>query len=150
MFNTSYLRLIVVATVLALASVALAADNPILERQKAMKKVGKAAKPMGQMLRGAVEFDAAVVSASLQTFYDKSMVYGDLFPEGSETGDDTEAAPAIWSDRAGFEEAINNWRSATKAALDANPQSLAEARPVVGPVFQTCKGCHDDYRIEKD
>ncbi len=150
MSNYSYLKITAVVAVLAMASVALAADDPIIERQKAMKSVGKAAKPVGQMLRGIAEFDADVLRASLETFHEKSMIYGDLFPAGSETGNDTEAAPAIWEDREGFDEALGNWRTAVQAALDANPQTLDEAKPVVGPVFNTCKGCHDDYRIEKD
>jgi cytochrome c556 len=87
--------------------------------------------------------------ASLQTWHDASMRVGDLFPVGTETGMDTEAAPAIWEDRAGFEEALANFRAAVESAIDANPMTLEDAKPTVGPVFQTCKGCHDTYRIEK-
>jgi cytochrome c556 len=61
---------------------------------------------------------------------------------------DTEAAPAIWEDRAGFEAALLKWREAVEAAQAANPMTLEAAKATVGPVFQTCKGCHDTYRIE--
>lgn len=146
----SYARIVPLVALLAFVSGALAADSPQQERQERMKEVGKAAKPIGLMFRGEAPFDAEVVLTSLQVFHDASMGFADLFPAGSETGEDTEAAPAIWEDREGFEAALGKMRSASQAAIDANPQTLEEAKPVVGPVFNTCKGCHDDYRIEKD
>ncbi len=135
---------------LALASVAVAADDPIQKRQMMMEKVGDAAKPIGLMFRGEAEYDAATVMESLKTWQKVGESFGKLFPEGSETGHDTEAAPAIWEDRSGFDEALAEWRKATDAAIAANPQSLDEARPAVGPVFNTCKNCHDGYRIDTD
>jgi cytochrome c556 len=35
-------------------------------------------------------------------------------------------------------------------AIDANPKSLDELKAVAGPVFKSCKGCHDGYRVEKE
>ena len=123
-------------------------DDPRHERHELMEGVGKAAKPVGKMLKGEVDYDAEVIMASLQTWHDATNTFGDLFPAGSETGMDTEAAPAIWEDRAGFEEALGEFRAATEAAIAAMPTTLEEAKPTVGPIFQTCKGCHDNYRIE--
>ena len=74
---------------------------------------------------------------------------GGLFPEGSDTGD-TEAAPAIWEDREGFDQALQEWADATAAALEAAPATLEDAKPVLGGVFGTCKNCHDTYRIDED
>jgi cytochrome c556 len=127
-----------------------AADDPIHERHELMEGVGDAAKPVGQMLKGEREFDAAVVMASFETFDDASAQFGDLFPPGSETGQDTEAAPAIWEDRAGFEEALATWADAVDAAIAAKPQTLDETKPVAGEVFKACKGCHDTYRIKDE
>jgi cytochrome c556 len=79
--------------------------------------------------------------------WQRSQKLGDLVPEGSEGG---EAAPAIWEDPDGFAAAIQEWSDAISAAVDANPQSLDAAKPVVGPVFGACKNCHDSYRIEED
>lgn len=123
-------------------------DDPRHERHELMEGVGKAAKPVGKMLKGEVDYDAEIVMASLQTWHDATKIFADLFPAGSETGMDTEAAPAIWEDRAGFEEALVNFRAAAEAAIEANPTTLEEAKPTVGPIFQTCKDCHDTYRIE--
>lgn len=138
------------AAALLFAAPLFAADDPIHERHELMEGVGDAAKPIGQMLKGEREFDAAVVMASFETFDDASAQFGGLFPPGSETGQDTEAAPAIWEDRAGFEEALATWADAVDAAIAANPQTLDETKPVAGEVFKACKGCHDTYRIKDE
>ena len=134
----------------AFMPIASAGDDPVHERHELMEDVGDAAKPVGKMLKGELDYDMEVVMASLQTWHDTSMTFGDLFPEGSDTGAGTEAAPAIWEDRAGFDEALDKFRVATEAALAASPETVEAAKPVIGPIFQTCKGCHDDYRIEDE
>ncbi len=149
MIQLNKLCLLFVAVTVAAMPVAMAeCDDPRHERHELMEGVRDAAKPVGAMLKGESDYDADVVMASLQTWHDASMKLGDLFPEGSETGMDTEAAPAIWEDRAGFEAALLKWREAVEAAQAASPMTLEAAKSTVGPVFQTCKGCHDTYRIE--
>lgn len=143
------LRTLCLTVIVMLMSLAVADDDPRHERHELMEGVGKAAKPIGEMFKGELDYDADVVMASLQTWHNASLRVGNLFPPGTETGMDTEAAPAIWEDRAGFEEALANFRAAVEAAIEANPMTLEDAKPTVGPVFQTCKGCHDTYRIEK-
>ena len=126
-------------------------EDPRERRHELMEeKVGGAAKPVGNMLKGEAEFDAGVLMTSLRTFHDVSGEFGELFPPGSEGGPDSRAAPAIWEDRAGFDAALGKWRDAVEAALAAEPDSLDAARPAVGPVFDACKNCHDNYRLEDD
>ena len=135
-------------TLMAIAATTAAAANDIAaEREELMEGVRDAAKPVGAMLKGEKEFDADTLQASLAVFSDAGAKLGDLVPEGSEGG---EAAPAIWEDPDGFSAAIQKWRDASAAAIDGNPQSLEEAKPLVGPVFSACKNCHDGYRIDKD
>lgn len=143
-------RSLLAAITLAFASPLFAGDSPQHERHELMEGVGDAAKPLGQMLKGERDFDAGVVMSSLETFDDASARFGELFPPGSETGEGTEAAPAIWEDRAGFDEALATWADAVDAAIAANPQTLDETKPVAGEVFKSCKGCHDTYRIEDE
>ncbi|MDJ0939500.1 MAG: cytochrome c [Woeseiaceae bacterium] len=144
------LRTLFLAATLAFSAHAIADDDPRIERQDLMKSVREAAKPVGQMMRGDMDFDADTLMSSLETWLDVSTKFGGLFPPGSESGEETEAAPAIWTDREGFDKALAEWQTATQAAIDAKPASLEEARPIVGPVFNTCKGCHDNYRIEEE
>jgi cytochrome c556 len=138
------------ALILTASAFAVAEGTPQHERHELMEDVGKAAKVIGAMFRGEAEYDAAAVQTSLATFQDAAGKFGDLFPEGSETGEGTEAAPSIWEDRDGFNAALQEWADATAAAIEAAPATLEEAKETVGPVFQTCKGCHDDYRIEDE
>ena len=148
----SYLksRSLVTAVALAFTSPLYAGDDPVHERHELMEGVGDAAKPIGQMLKGERDFDAAVVMTSFQTFDEAAAEFGDLFPPGSEDGEGTEAAPAIWEDRAGFEEALAAWADAVDAAIAANPQTLEDTKPGAVEIFKTCKGCHDNYRIEDE
>lgn len=132
---------------LALQS-ALAGDSPQEQRHELMEDVGAGAKTIGKMLEGEAPFDAAAAMGALQTWRDAAAVFGTLFPEGSETGYDTEARDTIWSDRAGFEAALSKWAEATDTAIAANAQSLEELQGAAGPVFKTCKGCHEDYRVD--
>lgn len=143
-------RSLLVAIALAFTSPLFAGDDPVHERHELMEGVGDAAKPIGQMLKGERDFDAGVVMASFRTFDDASAKFGGLFPPGSETGEGTEAAPAIWEDRAGFEEALATWADAVDAAIAAQPQTLDATKPVAGEIFKACKGCHDNYRIEDE
>lgn len=144
------IRIICLAVLFGTVSVATAGDDPRHERHELMEDVGDAAKPVGSMLKGESDYSLDTVMESLRTFHDTAAVFGDLFPAGTETGMDTEAAPAIWEDRAGFEEALANFREAIQAAMAAKPETLEDAKPVLGAVFKTCKGCHDTYRIKDE
>lgn len=142
------IRVLLITAGLAAASLTVAADDPRHERHELMEDVGDAAKPVGAMLKGERDYDRSVVMSSLETFEDVSLRFGELFPPGTETGEDTEAAPAIWDDREGFEQLLADWRDATRKAIEAQPGSLEAAKPLLGAVFNQCKNCHDDYRIE--
>jgi len=143
-------RSLLVAIAMAFTSPLFAGDDPVHERHELMEGVGDAAKPIGQMLKGERDFDAGVVMASFETFDEASAKFGGLFPPGSETGEGTEAAPAIWEDRDGFEQALASWADAVDAAIAAQPQTLEATKPVAGEIFKACKGCHDNYRIEDE
>ena len=133
-----------------IASVAFAGSDPIETRQHLMEDTRDAAKVVGGMLKGKVDFDAEAAMAALKTWKKTATEAGDLFPKGSETGHDTEAKSTIWSDRAGFEEKMADFNTAVDAAIAAKPDSLEALKPVAGPIFNACKGCHDGYRVEKD
>ena len=73
-----------------------------------------------------------------------------MFPEGSESGHDTEAKATIWTDRDGFNEKLANFGTRVDAAIAANPDSVETLKGAAGPVFQACKSCHEGYRVEKE
>ena len=141
LFLTALVAFVPVATVLA-------EDAPQEVRHELMEDVGGAAKNIGKMMKGEAPFDAALANESLRTWAEAAALVGDLFPEGSESGYDTEAKATIWTDRAGFDEQVALFAEKANAAVAANPQSLDELKPAAGGVFKTCKSCHESYRVD--
>lgn len=137
---------------LVLLPISVVADNhdPIAQRQALMEDTRDALRPLIGMTREKVDFDAATVSASLAVFATTAEQAPSLFPEGSETGGDTEAKATIWSDRAGFDQAFVDFGEAVAAAQAADIQSLEQLQPQLQGVLKTCRDCHDGYRVEKD
>ena len=129
---------------------AAAASTPQEQRHEMMEDVGGGAKTIGKMLEGETAFDAGAAMEALKVWDAAADGFGDLFPEGSETGYDTEAKATIWSDREGFDAALAAWSDAVDAAIAADPQDLESLQAVAGPVFKKCKACHQDYRVDKD
>ena len=147
------IRVLLIFSILALLlslPQAWASDSPQEVRHEIMEAVGDAAKPVGMMLKGEQEFDPAVVMDSFQVWSDAAANFGNHFPDGSETGYDTEAKETIWTDRAGFNEHLVAFGDAANAALEAHPQNLEDLKAAAGPVFKTCKSCHEDYRVEDE
>lgn len=140
--------LVIPSVLLAVSQASMAGDSPQEQRHELMEDVGGGAKTIGAMLEGERPFDAAAAMEALQTWDHAADVFGDLFPEGSETGYDTEARPTIWTDRAGFDAALKEWSDVVDAAVAADPQSLEDLQAAAGPVFKKCKACHEDYRVE--
>ena len=143
-------HLIVLLSAVFVSAWAVAGDDPIEQREEIMEQTREAMKPLGAMAKGERAFDAAVVQSSLETFHHTANVFGTLFPEGSETGGGTEAKSTIWTDRAGFNQALADFSQAVDEAMEASPQSVEELKSVLGSIGRTCKGCHDGYRVEDD
>ena len=70
-----------------------------------------------------------------------------LFPKGTETGGNTKALPAIWSDSAGFEKiALAANAAATKLAADAKAGNTEEVAADAKLLGEQCGACHKGYR----
>lgn len=141
---------LITLSVLFISSVALAGSDPIKSRQQLMEDTRDAAKVIGGMLKEKQPFDANAAMESLNVWKKTAMEAGDLFPEGSETGHETEAKATIWSDRDGFNEKMVEFNTRVDAAIAANPDSLEALGAAASPVFKSCKGCHEGYRVEKE
>jgi len=133
-----------------LAPLVFAADDPAEDRHERMEEVGNAAGPLGGMLKGEREFDAAVAMASFVTMQEQIDGIGELFPEGSYVAGPDRATQAVWSNRADFDQKMADFASALDAAVAANPQDLDALKPVAQDVFANCKACHEDYRSPGD
>jgi cytochrome c556 len=75
----------------------------------------------------------------------------ELFPPGTETGQDTQARPAVWSDRAGFEKAAAKLtaaaRTMAKAAAAGNQSEFINAFRATN---LACAACHFTYRFGRN
>ena len=129
---------------------AFAQDSPQEQRIAMMKASGGAFFTMLKMIRGESDYDADKVMESLAVVNTSMETFGDLFPEGSETGFETRAKAEIWSDREGFDQIIADLAASSAAAIAAAPQSVAELQPLFGAMGESCGGCHDDYRVPKE
>ncbi|MFQ8432092.1 c-type cytochrome [Amaricoccus sp. W119] len=136
---------------LALGVPALAQDNEafVEARGAQMSANGAAAGAAGGMLKGEIPYNAAVAKAALATLDATARTFGLMFPEGA-TSD--EAAPDIWSDRAGFDAEIVKFQEASAAAVEASgkdgPADLDAFKAAAQPVLGTCKSCHEKYRLD--
>lgn len=146
------IRTIAIASAAFAASVAvpaLAADDPAVLRQQMMGSVGAATGMSAAMVKGEAPFDARVAHLALRVMNASANGFGALFPEGSETGAETEAKPEIWSDRAGFDAAVAKFRDDTAATLATPPADLDAFKAAFGQVTQNCGSCHEKYRVKK-
>ncbi|MDF1608480.1 cytochrome c [Hoeflea sp. YIM 152468] len=128
---------------------AIAADEPQVVRQEMMKKVGGATGAMAKMVKGEADFDAAATLAALSTISEVAGSIGAYFPQGSETGFETEAAPAIWTDMDGFTAKLAGLKADADAAVAAAPADLDALKAVFGPLTKNCGACHETYRLKK-
>lgn len=135
-------------SLLFVSALALAGGTPQEQRHELMEDVGGAAKKIGKMMKGEAPFDAAVANEGLLTWAEAAAVFGDMFPQGSESGHDTEASATIWTDREGFDAQLALFAEKADAAVAAKPQDLDALKAAAGPVFKVCKSCHEDYRVE--
>jgi len=139
--------LLLSATALGLGLSAANAD-PIKDRQDKMKIVGKSMGIVGKMAKGQSDFDGEAALAAFVAMKEAAEGYETLFPEGTETGGKTEAAPAIFSDRAGFEARQSDFEASLVKVTTAAPENVEALGAMVGEVGRNCGVCHRTYRVK--
>ena len=139
----------VAVTALLLATAAWAQNAAVIkERQDHLEAMGKASGNVGKMFKGEASFDLAKVQKALALFQDKAAILPKLFPGDTKTGEDTEALPAIWENKAEFEGRFPKLAESAKAASAAitDEFTFADEWP---KVVDNCKLCHKKYRKPK-
>lgn len=139
----------IAAAVLVTGATMALAGEPSADRQLLMKNVGAAAGAGGAILKGETEFEPRVADLAFRVMHQASLTFGGMFPEGSETGNETEAAPKIWEDMEGFQARLADFRTDIEAAIESKPQDKESFQQAFANVTENCKGCHENYRIEK-
>lgn len=126
------------------------AADPIADRKAMMKNVGAAMRVAGGMAQGKIPFDGVAAELAMRVMNSSAAGFPALFPDSSKTGGDTEAAPKIWEDTAGFAAVSNTFKEASAKAIEAAKAGEGDFKAAFGAVAKNCKACHQDYRIKKN
>ena len=121
------------------------AKGIVKERMESMKSIGAQMKKLGAIAKDPKLFDASQVQNSAEILQDHAAKIPTLFPEGSNEKP-SEARVEIWSD---WEKFISIANDLVKSAVELQSVSADNFKPVFLKAAQTCKGCHQEYRIKK-
>ena len=148
----------VIGAAASIAVVALAAESGVTPqqaieaRQSNLKDLGGAFKTVRDQLRISSP-NLQEIKLAAQQIKDLVADQDHWFPKGTgpESGIKTDAKAEIWTDASGFASAQKELaEQAPKLLTLANANDLPGLRSQVPVVGQTCKGCHDKYRVPKN
>jgi cytochrome c556 len=116
-------------------------------RQSYFALLGMTFAPMGDMVKGKIEWDAARFSEWADDLHHAAQFHVERgFAPGTEQGT-TRAKPNIWSNMDDFQSKLNDFRAAAASlaeiATEGDPGSSREQFVATGG---TCKACHDEYK----
>ena len=112
-----------------------------------MKALAAPLKEATALSRGTTPYTPAAANAAMDQVAAHGEKFMTLFPAGTATGGavKTGAAPAIWSDAAGFKAAGMKFVADAKAAGAAPDQ--ATFATALRTLQGDCGGCHKTYRV---
>jgi cytochrome c556 len=119
------------------------------QREASMKKIGASMGALVAISKGEKEYDAETVKTSLTTISSTIKVFPDLFPAGSEQGDE-QASPKIWENFDDFKTKANKLGSDADALLAQLPGDQAAVGAALKTLGEDCGACHQTYRLKKD
>ncbi len=133
---------------LATATAALAhqgVQNPAVQaRMDGMSAIAKNMKILGQMSKGATEFDAALARSAAAAIAEHAAATPGLF-EANETDPKSEARPEIWSN---FEDFATKATELETIAIgfSTSINDPTDLNAAMGALGANCKSCHSVYR----
>ncbi|GAB4401766.1 MAG: cytochrome c [Rhodoferax sp.] len=121
----------------------------VSKRQALFKQMTKALEPMGLVVRGRQDYQAADFKEHADTLLALSTQPWALFAPDSNYPP-TRAKPAVWQVPADFQRAQDEFVAAVKALHALAPSGdLKALRPAVEAVEKSCKSCHDSFRNDR-
>ncbi|RYG16403.1 MAG: cytochrome c [Chitinophagaceae bacterium] len=128
------------------------AKQAIAVRKATFTLIGNNFKPIGDVLQGKAEYNAAEIKKRAERVAFLSGFLHDTFPEASNVGEpDTKSKAEIWTNRAEFDKKLKEFQehSATLAQVAAKETSNSEAfKAAAGAVGQDCKSCHEKFKVK--
>ncbi len=150
MTKARFAAITVAAALLAVPTIAAAPDT-IKARQDNFKAMGRSMKLISDELKKDAPAFAVIRREAAALERAGKRIPG-FFPRGTgpEAGVKTEALPAIWQKPADFRAAATKLNGATKGLRTAAAGTdAAKVRAALGATGGTCKGCHDQFRLDK-
>lgn len=126
------------------------AEDAIKYRQSAFTLMGTHFGRAAGMAQGKIPFDAKVAAENIATAASVSKLPYAAFGPGTDKGD-TKAKAEIWTERAKFDEGAQKMQTEMAKLVDATKGgdfTLDQLKAALGPVGQSCKGCHDNYKAK--
>jgi len=103
---------------------------------------------IGAMVQGKAPFDAKAAADNAEIATMMSRLPYTAFVAGTDKGE-TKAKPEIWTEDAKFRAAATKMQEEmAKLNAAAKTGNLDQIKAAFGPVGQSCKACHDEYRKE--
>ena len=125
-----------------------ASNENVKNRQNAMQQVRESVKVLFPIAKGKNDYDDFVVISMLEQMLDAAKPYASYFPIEKEVLAHSEAAETIWSDRTGFNNSVKKFLDDIEFALNAEPESLDDFKPMFAKITTNCQSCHQVYRLK--
>ncbi len=126
------------------------ANAVIQYRQALLQLVKSNVGVLGAMSKGKIEVDAQVVETNAQRIKQLSLMMKDYFAgDTSKFNMKSDALPKIWTEFDQFSikaDALTEAASALEMAAKSGDEGQIVSS--IGPIFKSCKGCHDSYKAD--
>ncbi|CAN5368984.1 cytochrome c [soil metagenome] len=121
--------------------------DAITYRQSVMEVMATHFSRIGQMVQGRVPYDAKVAADNAALVLTMSKLPFVAFTPGTESGGNTKALPAIWSEADKFKTTSTELQDrVVKLDAAAKTGNLDQLKAAFGETGQSCKTCHDNFR----
>lgn len=129
-----------------------AARQAIEARKAAYTLIGRNFRPLGDVLKGTVNYADADVETHITRIAFLSGLVHEEFPEISNLGEpETKAKADIWTNRTDFDKRLRDLQLhvVTLADVNARDKGPSDAfKAAVTALGQDCKGCHDNFKVK--
>ena len=125
-----------------------ASNENVKNRQNAMQQVRESVKVLFPIAKGKNDYDDFMVISMLEQMLEAAKPYASYFPIEKEVLAHSEAAETIWSDRTGFNNSVKKFLDDIEYALNAEPESLDDFKPMFAKITTNCQSCHQVYRLK--
>jgi cytochrome c556 len=126
------------------------AKQAIEVRKAVYVLIGSNFRPIGGLLQGRAQYDAAEFQKRIDRIVFLTDLAGEAFPDVSNSGlPDTKAKADVWTDRTDFDKRLKDFQEHAKALSQVNAKEKGATdafKAAAGALAQDCKGCHDKYR----